>query len=172
MVKVTKMVGALAVEKTAPGCKVANSRSAINPPRRFGGAVAERGRKILENMTINHQQDRSTIIPAGMKAAEVQNIIAKEKEIAEKAYEHEKPTYKPGRDSKPEKESKMLSPESMESKSTGSFAPPPLPSIPGICFDDVEVTVEDEPAEIKPSRVTPTGGVWYIDGELPLASGQ
>lgn len=167
------MVGALAVEKTAPGRKVANSRSAINPPRRFGGAVADRGRKILENMTTNEQQNRPTIVPAGRKAAEVQNIIAKEKDIAEKkAYEHEKPTYKPGRKSKPEKESEMLSSESVESKSTGSFAPPPLPSIPGICFDDVEVTIEDEPVDIKPSRATPTDGVWCIDGDLPVAVGQ
>jgi len=164
------MVGALAVEKTAPVSKVSNSRSAINPPRRFGGAVAERGRKILENITINEQQNRPTIVPAGRKAAEVQYIIAKEKDIAEK--KDDKPTLKPGRRSKPEKESKMLSCESMESKSTGSFAPPPLPSIPGICFDDVEVTIEDQPAEIKPSRVTPTDGVWCMDGDLPIAVGQ
>lgn len=186
-VKVTKMVGALAVGKTAPPkTKASDVRSAAKPPKGlFGGRVAERGKQILDrppgvndNTTQSPGQnvsgnERPTIVPSGRKAEQVQKIIAQEKEI----YNQEKPTYKPGSSSTPETESKMLSSDSEEFKSTNSFAPPPLPSIVAdiqFKFDDVEVTVEDSPAPvtIRPSRITPTGGMWAIEEDLPMAVGE
>ena len=180
------MVGALAVGKTAPQrSKASNVRSAAKPPQGFGGRVAERGKEILDRLPgVNNNttqspgqnvsgNERPTIVPSGRKAEEVHEIIAQEKE----RYNHEKPTYKPGSSSSPETESQMLSSESEVSKSTSSFAPPPLPSVvadvANIQFDDVEVTVENVPARIRPSRITPTGGgIWIIEEDLSIAVGQ
>ncbi len=95
--------------------------------------------------------------------------------MVEEIIRMERPTYRPGSKkppSEPATEDLMLASESEEYKSTNSFAPPPIPSVAQITFDDVEVIIEDTPVEAKrTNRITPVGGVWTIDTDLLDATG-
>ncbi len=90
--------------------------------------------------------------------------------MVEEIIRMERPTLRPGSKKtsfEPATEDLMLASGSDEYKSTNSFAPPPLPPIAQITFDDVEVIIEDAPVETKrTNRITPVGGIWTIDADL------
>lgn len=136
--------------------------------------ASEEKKQLIFGTSSAEENDRPTLIPepGSQKAERVKEIL-----------NEEKPTFRPPSKSsgaKPATEDLMLSSESEVSKSTNSYAPPPLPSIVAESAvaevkppDEVEIEFDDVVVEIERPSVIPEKGVWRIRGDLDaVAVGQ